>query len=209
MAWNLQLNDVWEAKFICVLGDQVSQNVLHYRITALAGTPTDVMLAAALDTNFNLLYKALMSVQAQYRGVIVQRVNPLPRTYAAFTIANAGVGALAGDPLPKQTCGVLTKRTVFAGAKFRGRLYIPFPSEGVSDAPSGRPSAGYLGSAALLGVGVQTPIPVGGGGNTCTAIPCIHHGGGATSDITTCDPRPYWATQRRRSDFGSQNISSI
>ena len=51
-------------------------------------------------------------------------------------------------------------------------------------------------------------LTAGSGGNTATLIPVIfHRGNGTTTDITLCKPRPLWATQRRRGDFGRINAN--
>lgn len=209
---NLALNDVYEVKFYCTFGVQTATPRFHVRITNIVGTPTDVHLADRMDTAFALHLKNIMTDQASYRGVSVQRLFPLPKTAPVFDITGQGPGANAGTPLPKQVSGLIAKKTNFAARNMRGRFYIPFPSETDSDPTEARPNAAYVTLAGFIATGLSNFHAVGAGGNTADAVPIIYSGTGAHvngSDIVQCLTRGYWATQRRRGDFGAANLSPI
>lgn len=207
---NLAVNEVYRASIYCVLGDQTSVNVVHYRITSIAGTPTEAQLAAGVEAIYATPMKSLMSDQVSFRGVGVQRLFPIPPRAQVFSLAAQGPGTQASDALPKQVSGLIAKRTVFAGRKFRGRFYMPFPAEGSNDPTQGRPSAAYLTSLAALATNMNSGPNIGSGGNTATAQHVIwHHSTSTFDDVVLNLARPYWATQRRRGDYGPTNASPI
>lgn len=209
---NLATNDVWEVRFYCTFGVQTAIPRLHYLISNVAGTPTDIMLADLMDVQFSTEIKGAMVSQASYRGVGVQRMYPLPKTNSVFNIDGQGPGASATTPLPKQISGLIAKKTAFATKNLRGRFYMPFPAEGHSDPDEARPNVGYMAALGALADKMELTLQDTIGPDTYDAFPIIYNGTGARingSDITYCLTRPYWATQRRRGDFGAANLSPI
>lgn len=207
MATNLVSNDLLEMRIVCATADQVSVNVLHYQARQVTGTVTDQEAADHVEQGVDLLYQSLLSVHATYRGVSAQRIFPLPKTVPAVA-QNPLVGTHVGDLLPKQVSAVVTKQTRFAGRKYRGRIYIPFPSESANDTDS-TPTAAYLATVEQLAAFLLQPIPVagaGGGGATLTPI-LLHRDPVAPTfdDITTWRVNDKWGNQRRRGAYGQQN----
>lgn len=189
---------------------QLGLNVLHYRISAV--TPPESshqQIANELETAFAPLYKAVISSQASWLGLTVQRENPLPRTVLVGSTGLSGAGNLAGDPLPTQVAGILTFRTGFAGRAFRGRAYLPFPTESVNDSQN-QPTTGYIIAAQALGAALIQPRTfINGAGQTTIVFVVFHRGNRTSTDVTTGIARGRWATQRRRGDFGTPNIGII
>jgi len=100
-----------------------------------------------------------------------------------------------------QVCGILKKITGSGGKTGRGRMYLPFPSEG-SNAIGGVPSATYQTDGDALGAYIANNITVGTGGNTVTlafALDKPPYNSTTYKDILTCVTRDVWGTQRRRS----------
>ena len=100
------------------------------------------------------------------------------------------VGTGTGDPLPRQTQGLvrLTTSTVIGGRRLRGRLFIPGPLES-ANTTGGLPSSGYpsalttsFGSLLTAGATASSPViwhrPTGGTGGNNALITGI---GGATT----------------------------
>lgn len=206
----MAVGDILQSRIETSFGTQSSQNIRHWRVSAeVAPAATHAQIAANLDTSIAPLYKAVLSTSATYRGVAVRRIFPLPPTIEAIANANLGAGTIAGDPLPKQTAGVVTFRTALAGRKFRGRFYAAFPAESDNNA-STLPSNAYVAGLALLG-GVFTlsrTIPNGAGSTTID--PVIWHRRTSTFDvITNIVARTIWGTQRRRGDYGRPNPPMI
>jgi len=206
MPVTLALNDVVRLRVACYTANQQGVNVCHFQVTTVVGTgQTDAQVAGAFDTALAARYKAVLSVAARYRGVSIQRILPLPPTYPQIVTTSDGVGTVAGDMMSTQTSGIVSAKTEFAGPKYRGRAYIPFPGEASNDA-NGLPIAGYVTDLEDIGDELYTPVVIGGGGNTVTLTPCIYHR--ATATVTKIDgytARAKWATQRRRGSFGQVN----
>ncbi len=131
-------------------------------------------------------------------------------------------GSFAGDPLPPQIAGVLTKQTALRGRSGRGRMYLCGMSEDAST--NGAPTNPALVAMANLCAILKVPFIGGGTGRTFTPCvvslkayavdsvdppvppnlnptphppPIIPRGG----DITTMVADVIWGTQRRRT-FG-------
>jgi len=210
MPANLVTGHIWQAKVYCRATDQVAINVLHYQVTAQTGTlKLDTDLAARLDAILGPLYVALLCVESEYRGVGVQRINPIPPTTEVYANIQADTGAVAGDLLPRQSAGLISKRTGLAGRKYRGRVYVPFASEAGNDA-TGTPANAYLVSLLALSDALEVPVVVGTAPNETTLTPILWHRLSSTFDvITECSINDKWASQRRRGSYGRTNTSPI
>lgn len=206
----LALGEIYMARLYCQAGVQAGINVRHYKIVAIGNPANEVDdLAVVLDNALAGLYKNLLSVNASWIGVNIQRVYPLPPTVAVGANANAGPGLVVGDILPGQTAGLISLRTAFAGRSFRGRAYIPFPSESDSQ-PSGVPSAAYMTSLAAIADILVQDQEFGDPANPATARPVIwSRKDTVPNDITGAVTRNGWATQRRRGFFGRANAASF
>lgn len=203
----MAVNDIYRVRVICTKDDQIGVNVLHYRVVSNAlPEPTKQEVANFLDAAFAPVYKPLLTSSAFYRGLGVQKIFPLPVEVESFSVANLGAGTVAGDELPKQVSGLLSYRTSFAGAGFRGRSYIPFAGESDNAAP-GQPTGGYITRMVALGSVINSALLIiGGGGGSVTLQLVVFRRGDNTSTLVVAGlVRPFWATQRRRGDFGRPN----
>jgi hypothetical protein len=200
------LNEIYEVRPICYTNDQVGLSVLHYQVIAIGvGTVEDGDFADQLSTILGPLYGQLISEQAEYLGVEVQKVWPLPRLDAQSSDLNNTPGVIAGDTLPTQSCGLIRKRTGFAGKHNRGRMYVPFPSENDNDV-DGQPTAPYLVSLANLAAALEVSFVVTVGIDSVTLEPVIYDRvAHTTTGITHMPRQDQWATQRRRGDQGRPN----
>lgn len=203
---NIVTNEVWEIRIVSSTSTQVAVNTVRLRCNVHSGTgATDQQLANAFDASINAEYKAVISGQAAYRGISAQRIFPTPRTAAAIAIGSAGVGGVSGDLLPSQVSGIISLKTEFAGPKYRGRIYIPFPGE-PSNSLAARPESAYVGALQTLADAIFTPFSIGSGGNTSDLVPVIFHRvSNTTTEVAQAIASTLWATQRRRGDFGRLN----
>ncbi len=101
-------------------------NVLHWRCKTEISSP-----AMEIDAAEGLLTKTLNGVLPSMANtftilnVLAQRVAPEPRTAGFVAIAPANSnGGQAGQALPPSTALVIRKRTIFAGRRFRGRVFV-------------------------------------------------------------------------------------
>lgn len=214
---------ICEETVFCRLGNQLGVMRRHWLIAAVtAGGVTDLDIAAARDNPISVALLPCLATAAEFRGISWQiRWSPTSTIpfIRQFGTGGQGVGTgAAGDPMPKQVAGIISIRTPLAGTKYRGRMFVPFPSEGAND-PDQQPSAAYvalLDTLASLWVGVETVI-VGAG--SADIIPIIWHQNDpepplnipqpSYHEIESASGKLYWGTQRRRGDYGAANISPI
>lgn len=205
----MAVGEIYEGRIYCKLKNQLAINTTHWRVSAVAGIVNDDELAKQLDLAVTTPLTLLLCSEAQYQGVTVQKVFPLPRTVATLNSFSAGFGAPARPTLPGNLCGLIQKRTNLAGPKFRGRVYVPFPSEEDNTDVEGVPSALYkinMGTYAAAIFGTFMLAPAGGGTATLTPV-VLHRADMSTTDVDTTHVSNFWADQRRRSDRGKMNVS--
>jgi hypothetical protein len=202
MAVTLAVDDTLEAKFFCRQDTQNGINVIHYRVTAVAGgSLTDTQVVALLSARVANLYRALMSASSSYEGVRLQRVRPLPQPVAVVSTVALGVGTAGGSNLPSQAAYLISKRSNLAGRANRGRTYLPFISD-VFNAASGVPNAGGLAAANDWAVAMLQSFTLVVGAATVTLAPMIYNRGtGGSVFMVGFTIRAKWATQRRRSEI--------
>jgi len=211
---NVMLGDVIHVQIISLMQAQLAITTINYVNVAQTGDITDQEIADDLSTLFSISFKPLLNENASYRGVRVQkRGSSGALTQPVYGINGQGQGGVAGDPLPKQTAGVISRKTERSGRQYQGRVYVPFPSEASNEATQGRPTAAYMALLATFATDLHNSHnPVGASGN-CelqqSAFPQGFNSILAAWPYITATPRPYWGTQRRRGDFGPQNVSPI
>lgn len=199
MANTFATNDLVEVTIYCTGGDQVSANVIHYRVSSTTGTSaTDATFAVAMDTAFSGPLKSVMANSARYEGVKVQIIKPTRRP-ATTTSTGAGAGTGGADMLPPGTAAVISKLTNVASREKRGRFYTPFQPETGNNA-NGLPNAGQLGLIAAIANILDDQVTLGLLGNQAVLNPCVYsRKAGTTEDITGTRINQRWGVQRRRS----------
>lgn len=204
-------NDILKITFVASKLDQASIDSGYFVVTSIPplANVTLADIAHAMSTACEVAFKAILSSLATFRGVMVSApfVKPLPQ--AGTYIGDAGLGAVNGAPLPSQTRGLISTGTDFAGRKYRGRFYCPFPG-GDSLASDGSPVAGYVTHLDGFAEDFFIPHTVVGGVGFCSFTPIIVHKKTSTfSYMTRTISRSKWATQRRSGEYGRANASPI
>lgn len=213
MAAILNVNDILLCKVVCQDAAlvQVAINTLHYQVTSVAGgapNATDALFNTALDNALQAAYKAWMNNNVQYRGVITQKIRPTILA-PVFTTANAGPGVGGANSTPDQVSGLITLRTAFAGRKFRGRIYPPFPPTAFVSATGGM-TAGGVTAIGNIASSIPTAIATVNGAVTTITTLIVYHRATFTGDpVQTKAGVTGWATQRRRGMEGRTNLSPI
>jgi hypothetical protein len=209
--------DIYEVRFISYLFGQVGENVRYYRQQDTLGTgPTQTQIAQAIDATVATALKGCMVDDAAYKGSLCARIWPTPRVIANITTTAAGAGSVIGDPLPLQLCGVITLRTLNAGRRWRGRVFVPFPPDTFSGT-DGTPFGAYITALTALGTALLTTVAAGAGGNTANMKPVLARPKYTNHVLTNPDAtdlfdyvvRDKWGTQRRRGNYGQPNPSPI
>jgi len=201
-------NDVLEMRAICSMGLQVSYNVQFYKCTYTAGAGLTVQDAVdAWDASIAAAYKALLTQDAKYYGVMGRIANPTPnKSLYRFTKVNNGVGLVLSNAMSGQSCGMFTKLTGTPGQGGRGRIYVPFPAVGDNDA-GGAPTAGYMVNLGILAAKYFAVLPVAAGGNTLSATPILFRRSAPLLQFVVLGAtgRQKWATHKSRGLYGRTN----
>lgn len=200
------VGDIIEVKLACYCRDQLALNIVHARMKTVVVAPTYPKLAEGFEALFGADMKTLINNEAEFLGVAIRSVfiAPLGPEYISSLLAGAGTGT--GDVLPLQVTGMITKRTLAPGRKYRGRFYAPFPSESDS-AVTGKPSAGYLTkldniSFTLKSIAAPTAW---GAGNTAEFVVFRRTNPTDSKIISGATNQNKFATQRRRGSYGRPN----
>lgn len=207
MALPIAVNDKVRLAIVC--DDQSAQigiNVSFWNVDSIsAGAPTDQQLVDSFSTGFSAFYKPCLAPACRYYGAMLNRVSPGATTSTVFSGNGRGVGTATGDNLPRQTSGIITLKTAFAGRRYRGRVYIPFPAEADNDAV-GNPTAGYVTRLGLLAAQYAGPLVHSiGGGTVVTSLLVRSRKFGLWTPVIATIARVVWATQRRRGSYGRTN----
>lgn len=201
------INDVFQVVIGCRFGDQLGLNVRHYFSFASAGTGAVTLtgIANGFAAALGPLYQGVLSESAEFRGVVVQKIKPLPMGMPALSSLGVLPGLRSGDPLPRQIAGLISFQTAFAGRRMRGRSYIPFPAESDNE-PDTTPSVTYITALSFLAAQLISLVTVTEGANSEQLMPVIfHRDTTSVTQILTATANDAWATQRRRGSFGRPN----
>lgn len=204
----MAVGDIYELVTTTFGDQQIGVNVLHYVVSASTPPePAIFIVASQASVIFGPLYIALLNVNFEYNSLSAQRIRPLPVGAKAISTSAQGPGVVAGDPLPKQTSGLIAKRTSLGGRRNRGRAYVAFPAEDDSTG-NAQPSPGYVAALGNLANQMAAVIVVADGPGSITLQPVVFSRTApeTATPITNCTPSDFWATQRRRGDFGRPNM---
>lgn len=204
----LAAGDILQARVCCYNTDQISLNVLGYKVVSLVGVPGVTLqdVVGQIDSDINGTYKSLMALTARYRGVGLRRLLAVPSLeYTA--IGNDGIGTGGASLQGRQVTGMFTKVSGVIGPAGRGRVYVPFPDTD-SSGPNGQPNAGYMVNLGILAGILQSTFGVTVGGSTVNMAPCILRRSALGSSLIwgAATARQRWATQKRRGDYGKTNV---
>lgn len=202
----LALNDILQVTHYAVQLNQTAYNVLHYQVVATLGASIDeAALPALAKAGVQTGYSLIMNDNASFYGTSSQRLSPLPKGAVFYSGTTLIPGVAGSNTLPKQSCGLISKKTSLAGREYRGRFYAPFPAEEDNDA-NGFPSPGYQGLLTGLGNYLFQDIPFVVGANGVTLRPVVWSRKlGIATRIVANSIKIGWATQRKRGTFGKPN----
>jgi len=200
------ISDVLQQQIVTALGNQVGMIAWCWRVTSIDNGGCSLgEICEAMDLVWGLQIKPLISTSASYRGMRLSKISPAPPSAFTYNTTSQGAGTVTGDPLPKQTAGVITWYTSKGGPAFRGRSYFPFPGE-ADNGPDSKPTQSYIDRMITPSLSrVQARTVVGADGSV-VLTPVIYHRESRQSDVvTTGQTRGVWGTQRRRGDYGKTN----
>lgn len=105
------------------LHDQLTVNTFWYEKTSGLDAAALSAVLNAFHGLFEDPYKAVISSEWTAFQMTAQQI--FPTKTAVLVQAYTGVGEQTGDSLPSSVAVVLTKRTLTAGQRGRGRIYLP------------------------------------------------------------------------------------
>lgn len=210
----IAVGNVIEVVSVCRTTDQIGLNVFHYLVSKTGGTQLLSDFTTWLHTHgFGPAMIACLSSEAEFRGILVRVVQPTPSVFFGDMI-DQGDGTVAGDMLPRQVAGLISKRSAVAGRRKSGRFYMPFPGEG-DNADTAVPTDDYVSRLTTVSTAIVSDL---GDGTTYSAQLCIYQRprtvGGvlmpyATRAVSFTKASEAWATQRRRGSYGRTNVSPL
>lgn len=209
MAIPLQLGDVLRFTSVCRFNEQNGLNVWFARVEDLTDNGATLEeCAEQVAAQWGLFVRGVMSDQADYQGLFLERIGPNP-TDKYLELFENGPGTRLGDALSSQTAGLIKLTTGLPGRGFRGRKYFPFPSESDSTTEA-QPGAVYINNISLIGAWFAAPKIIDGGGTNDVTIRfgLWKTAGQLFAPFVGFVARRNWATQRRRSQInrGDANI---
>jgi len=199
--------DKAEVTVFCVSTNQVSMNILNYRLQMDTGVNIpEQQVCDAMNDYLQPQWIGLMSEQAFYQGVSF-RLTHSGVTGGYYYKKSRTAGAVSGDQLPRQTAWCASWRTTGAGRSKRGRTYYPFPPES-RNTVDGYPSADFMVAARLSSNNTLFTS------NLTTSDDLVFS---ATLQVYSQRLNSYqdvdhrvaaqkWATMRRRGDYGRPNV---
>jgi hypothetical protein len=211
MASPLVVNDICKVTFDIVgLNGQTALPSVYYRVTNIAGAPSDQDLANSLDLLITPNLLPVLNALATYRNVIVQKIAPLPIFMRVFSAASTGPGTGGPVPCPQQVSPLISWVTGVPGRAGEGRFYSPFPPTSGINTLTGQVNPIFRASLAALGASLVTFTNFGVVPNTGNVQMVLFHRATLTgTPITNLVARTKWATQKRRGDYGRVNAPPI
>jgi hypothetical protein len=188
----VQVDLIWQLD-----GVDFAANVLHFlvgpsfEVDQSAADDIADAVGAAFDAG-GTSWKDITNTGMGLKRVLVRDLREASQPQFVGDVSLLGNNA--SDPLPLQTSLCVTLRTGLAGRKFRGRVYLPPPTEGQSDT-NGNPSAGTATAAAtFIDAMVDLANPSGD-----MALAVTSRVSSESTPVTEVVVRDLvWDTQRRR-----------
>jgi hypothetical protein len=202
--------DVLEVKFACWMIGQLGLNIKRYIVSNVVGTLVTVGdVADKLATEIGPTMGDLLVDDAVFLGCSCRNLTAVgPEAAVASTVAEVP-GTVVSDPMPSQTAGLLTLRTLFAGRANRGRMYIPFPGVDSGNPTDDRPGDPYMATLEILGGKMIATYTVTVGLSNIDVTAGLGGPGIGFVVFNGYTARRAWATQRRRGNLGAANPREI
>lgn len=211
--------DIVKVQAVSVQGVQTALNDVFFRVdNHIGGGATDTEIAAYLETNLAPLYKAILTDNASWYGLLVQKVWPLPLFAHVVNRAHTGVGTAGTSSLPGEVSSVVAAKTPLAGRAFQGRIFLPFLDANDTAGNGTLTTTSYQTRAGLVASALYIPQTIVGGAGTTHMLPVIFHRApnksgtttaNSTTDISSFTVESLLATQRRRGARGRANTPPV
>jgi hypothetical protein len=208
----IQGNDIVKIRWYATLGNQASVITHYFNVPAatLIGSWDPALVLTNYLTLIATPARNCMAILAHFDGGSIQIVTVKPYSALIYSNQGNGNGTMTGNPQPTQVCGMVSRRTDFAGRSYRGRIYMPFMSNNAIDT-NGLPAITYTN---LLGLFIAQAEPAAGitmtaSGKSIVLNPIIftRNPKAANSAITGHEYPAKFGTQHRRGSYGKPNFT--
>lgn len=193
----MAVNDVWQVTGWFANGVETAATSLHYRLTTEGDddiTTQGKDIAADVAALFANLTDAICTAGVQLNAVTSHRVNPLgSRVFVNFP--EGAVGGQSGEENAAQLAVLVSIYTDVQTKNGRGRMYFPFPAEGISN--SGQILTARAAAINVILGNLLTTAITTSGGNEWEAVvfsPTLH----TAQAVVDWQIQPVLATQKRR-----------
>jgi hypothetical protein len=212
MSTRIADGDIIKCTFVVQgLDGQVALPSIYYQggfVSGSGGTIADLIGQLDVIAGTDLL--AIMANAAAYRGVLGQRIFPLPITVRETDSGSAGNGTGGATLAPMQAAPVIGWETPLAGPSQRGRFYVPFMPGDKVNVTTGELAVLYHGAVQTFANDLVTVAIAGTGGNQTVVNQVIWHRNLLNADIISAGVARFKiGTQKRRGNYGKQNLSPI
>lgn len=121
---------LWEVVLHWRFNSRHCANVLHYRqIAATTPVAPESVISGFVDGTLLPSLAGMVSNRVDFLAYTVKRLGPgIPTEPIPYSPTTAS-GSVGGDPLPGNVALCLTKRSGYAGRKYRGRFFVGGLSE--------------------------------------------------------------------------------
>lgn len=202
-------NGVLQMRIYCATISQLAVNTLYFQYNKTAGTSMRLseVAKAFADTIDQDLF-AMLPLSVQFLGCKASLTGPGAKPVPGI-VTNGTVGDIDDPLLPTQDCMLMLLRTLVAGPKGRGRIYLPFPpvsfAEGV-----GVPTAAAKTLAGTLMTSIRLFNTVVGTDATYGFTLGVYNRAlNTTTQVDESLIASQFGTQRRRGGYGRTNAPAI
>lgn len=204
----IAVGDILQVRMQTFLVNQIGINCFNFWVTSVNATtpPSLQTFSFMFNSTVNTLYKLCLCSPSSFLGHSIRRIYPTV-TLPYLDNTDAGFGTGDVNPLPLQTAGIITWRTDYPRGSYRGRSYIPFPSETENNS-SGHPASLYVSKLQALGIALTTAFN-DHTGNQMQLVVWSRKLTTASGLVTSFTPNQKWSVQRRRGDYGRVNPNQL
>lgn len=183
---------------VCSSQSQTSENVMHWLVSDVVGTPSLQDVATALDAVMAVDVPPMLNETSLYRGVTATKYFPVvsPKPATVFASTTTG-GSASGDALPTQVAGLIRWLT---DTRTVGRSFIPFPST-IFCGSDASPLVTYLNLMTTFANHLIAGPVVTGGTGSCVVSLGVQSAANGFQPVISHLSVDGWTNQNRRSLF--------
>jgi hypothetical protein len=193
----MAINDIYQLTVAQKLHGQVLLTTAHFRVSTIGTGNAALQMATYFSSTHLPVWKAALTTAWSVTEVFTQKLFPLPPELPNMVNSGAGNGTITEASVPTTVAATITKRTVFAGQGFRGRVFITgFP---LSYTANSELNATGLTAIQTIAATLFSVMNTGTANGSWIFQPILYHRASFTyHDIFNASARSPLRVQRRR-----------